>query len=186
MALFNFGQPRDSIVHVSYVVEDLHASMADYVATFDVGPWFILLEKHKVLDSVYRGQPTDFMMSLATAYVGHIQIELVQMEDEKPSVFREVVEKRGYGFHHYGIPVMDMDEKVRKMAKTGWEPIFETRIPGGKHAIFLDRPGGVSPAFPGMIELIPDTPEREKRMTEIYKAALDWDGADPVRSMLMK
>ena len=36
----SFGQPFGGIIQVAYVVEDLHQSMAEFAAKFNVGPWY--------------------------------------------------------------------------------------------------------------------------------------------------
>ena len=37
------------------------------------------------------------------SFAGHMNIELIQpLNDAEPSVYREWIEKRGYGFHHWG------------------------------------------------------------------------------------
>ena len=42
-------------------------------------------------------------------YAGHMCIELIQPLDDHPSVYSEIAQSRGFGFHHVGISVPDVD-----------------------------------------------------------------------------
>ena len=51
-------------------------------------------------------------------------------------------------------------------------------LPSGSRVIYVDS----TRDLPGMIELVEHTPEQERTYTEMYEAALDWDGLDPIRA----
>jgi hypothetical protein len=50
-----------------------------------------------------------------TAYVvqrirpAHMMIELIQRNDDQPSAYKEIIDRRGYGFHHVGIAFEDVE-----------------------------------------------------------------------------
>ena len=54
---------------------------------------------------------------------------------------------------------------------------FTASVPTGSYVSYLD--GG--PAQPHYIELIPATPGMDAAFTAFWRAAVDWDGKDPIR-----
>jgi hypothetical protein len=124
MGFVTFGQPDDGVVQMAYVVEDIHRAMDEWVTHLKVGPWF-LLESFTGVDARYRGRPTDASISLAMSFAGHMMIELLQEHRPVPSVYRETIETRGYGFHHWGIASKDFDADLAR-----YESLVRNSIPG--------------------------------------------------------
>lgn len=171
-----FGQPFGGIVQVAYVVEDLHQAMRDYSQRLNMGPWFYA-DTYEVQEATYRGRPTDMRMGLALAFSGHMCFELIHMVDDKPSVYRDIVEKRGYGFHHLGMATHDYDADVERYQAMGYELAFSGRTKRGIRFGYLDT----SAHLPGMLELIEFNEQQDSFYRSIRQASLDWDGSDPFR-----
>jgi len=53
------------------------------------------------------------------AFAGHMSVELIQPEDGHPSVYKDIIERRGYGFHHLGVGVEDADAERRAYESRG-------------------------------------------------------------------
>ena len=176
MADFGFGQPRGGVVQMAYVVPDVRAAIASWVADLGVGPWF-LLEHFTGVDAVYRGEPSRADVAIAMAFAGHVQIELIQPLDDAPSVYRETVEARGYGFHHVGLATDDVAAAVAEREAAGATVAFRAGVPTGGTVVYLD--GG--PALPGFVELIEGTAGMDDMFTRYWRASVGWDGSDPVR-----
>ena len=64
------------------------------------------------VDSEYRGQKTAPVVSIAFANSGELQIELIQQEDESPSIYKEFTDGGGIGFHHVAFWSEDFDATV--------------------------------------------------------------------------
>jgi hypothetical protein len=176
MSLLNFGQPDNGIVQMAYVVEDIHRSMNQWVEQLKVGPWF-LLEHFSGVDASYRGKPSEADIAIAMSFAGHMTIELIQPNDNAPSVYREAIEKRGYGFHHWGVGSKNFDRDVETYQERGAELAFFLRVPSGGRVAYMDT----TAQLPGMIELIELGADFEPMFTGFYRASLSWDGKDPVR-----
>ncbi|GAB3347317.1 VOC family protein [Modestobacter lapidis] len=176
MAEFGFGQPRGGIVQTAYVVPDVRAAIAAWVADLGVGPWF-LLEHFTGVDAVYRGEPSRADVAIAMAFAGHMQIELIQPLDDAPSVYRETVQQRGWGFHHVGLATDDLAADVAAREAAGATVAFRAGVPTGGTVVYLD--GG--PALPGFVELIEGTAGMDDMFTRYWLASVGWDGRDPVR-----
>ena len=67
-------------------------------------------------EGVYRGAPTDMRLTLAVGFAGHMSFELIEQHDDLPSVYREMIETRGYGFHHWGDAGPDLDRDVARLS----------------------------------------------------------------------
>lgn len=176
MSLLNFGQPDDGIIQMAYVVEDIQAAMNHWVDQLKVGPWF-LLEHFSGVDPSYRGQPSHADMAIAMSFAGHMNIELIQPNNNAPSVYREIIEKRGYGFHHWGIGSRNFDRDVEAYQRRGAELAFLARVPSGGRVAYMDT----TASLPGMVELLELGADFEPMFTGFYRAALGWDGKNPVR-----
>jgi Glyoxalase/Bleomycin resistance protein/Dioxygenase superfamily len=176
MSLLNFGQPDDGVVQMAYVVEDIHRAMNQWVEQLKVGPWF-LLERFTGVEPSYRGQPSQADVAIAMSFAGHMMVELIQPNNNAPSVYRETIERRGYGFHHWGIASTDVDRDVETYRKRGAELAFFARVPSGGRIAYMDT----TAQLPGMVELIELGASFEPMFTGFYRASLGWDGKDPVR-----
>jgi hypothetical protein len=175
MPAFDFGQPENTIIQMAYIVPDLHEAMAVWSADVHAGPWFHR-DRFTGIDPVYRGQPSQAAIALAMGFAGHMQIELIQPLDEHPSIYREVRDARGWGFHHFGLATRDLQADLRRFAALGDEEAFRLSVPTGD-IVYLDTHG----RLPGMIELIEVGPSLESLFTRFYRASVGWDGSDPVR-----
>lgn len=176
MPTLDFGQPELGVFQMAYVVEDIHDSMEVFTRDLRVGPWF-LLDRFTGDDPRYRGAPTKAAVTLAMGYAGHMQFELLQPLDAEPSVFREVIERTGFGFHHYGIGSRDFDGDIARYEAQGYSVAFRAGVPTGGSVAYLDSGG----ELPGFIELIELGEVMEAVFTRYYAASLSWDGSDPVR-----
>jgi hypothetical protein len=179
MGQVGFGQPDDGIIQMAYVVPDLRAAIAQWSQTLRVGPWFVL--EHFTGDKpVYRGQPSRAEITLAMGFAGHMNIELIQTKNDAPSVYREVIEKRGYGFHHWGLATWDFDAAVAKYEKAGYALGFVAAVPSGGRVAYMDT----TAVLPGYTELIELGGAFEEVFGRFYRESLAWDGKDPIRSFI--
>jgi len=177
VSAFDFGQPVGSLIQYAYTVPDIEAAMRTWTTTFGVGPWFVR-GPFRPAQALYRGQQTAPTMTLARAFSGHAMIELVHQACDTPSVYREVIDQRGHGFHHWGVGVQDLDAEVDRYADMGHDVAFEDTLPSGARVKYVDA----STAVPGFVELIEMTADQERTYSRIYLASVGWDGTDPVRA----
>lgn len=176
MSTLNYGQPLGGITQAAYVVEDIDASMAVFTRLLNVGPWFVT-GPFVPAKGVYRGKPTTMRLTLAVAYSGHLMVELIQQHDQQPSVYQEMVHKTGYGFHHYAVPVADIDAEIARYESLGYALAFSDVSPRGARVAYMDSAKDVF----GMIELVQMSARVEAIYTSFYHASIGWDGRDPVR-----
>jgi hypothetical protein len=176
MPLLSFGQPDKGVMQMAYVVPDVRAAIDEWVRRLNVGPWFVL-DHFTGIDPVYRGAPSRADITLAMSFAGHMNIELIQTNDTHPSVYKEHIDKHGYGFHHWGVATADFKTDIARYEKMGMEVAFRLGVPTGGEVAYLDAHG----KLPGFVELIETSPGMERAFANFYGAALAWDGENPVR-----
>ena len=176
MTTLGFGQNIGQIMQMAYVVKDIHAAMDWWIRDCKVGPWF-LLDSFTGPAQRYRGQPTTADISIAMSFAGHMNIELLQPKDDKPSVYNEILARRGPGFHHVGIAVSDTEAERAAYEARGYKLAFSAPVPSGGVVYYMDDGRNE----PGFVELIPATAGMDEMFTRYWKAAVEWRGEDPVR-----
>lgn len=165
--LFDFGQPTDGLIQMAFVVEDLDAAMARFSESFRVGPWTVLRDfagEHPR----YRGEPAQARAHVALGFGGHMQYELIQPVDDLPSVHRDVITQRGYGFHHFGYATTAFDEAVEAMHRRGYETVFTASVGSDSRVAYFDT----RDILPGMTELIEASPGLNEAFTDMYRESL--------------
>jgi hypothetical protein len=161
---------------MAYVVGDIEAGMQHWIEQLGVGPWF-LLEHFTGERATYRGAPAAADVALAMAYAGHMLVELIAPHDDKPSVYREAIEQRGYGFHHFGVGSLDYDADVARHREQGHDLAFEAWVRTGGRVAYMDT----TAELPGYVEVIEMDAATDAAFTRLYATSLAWDGSDPVR-----
>lgn len=174
-----FGPRVGAAIQTAYVVEDVRQAIQWWIDRAHVGPWF-LLDHFLQPDQRYRGAPATADVAIAMSFAGSMNIELIQPLDSNPSVYRETIERRGYGFHHVGIAVADVDARIADHAREGYEVAFRAAVPTGGAVAYLDDKVN----DPGFLELIPATAGMDATFTRFWQATADWDGSDPIRAFL--
>jgi hypothetical protein len=176
MKTLGFGQRTGQIVQMAYVVKDIRSSIDWWVRDCHVGPWF-LLDSFTGPEQRYRGGPSKADVAIAMAFAGHMQIELIQPKDEHPSVYKEIADRRGYGFHHVGVAVEDVEAEREAYERRNYRVAFRAPVPSGGAVYYMDDGRNE----PGFVELIPATAGMDDMFTRYWRASLDWKGEDPIR-----
>ena len=179
MGQVGFGQPDDGVIQMAYVVADLRAAIKQWTTTLRVGPWFVL-EHFTGEDAVYRGQSSGADVAIAMSFAGHMNVELIQPNNDAPSVYREMIERRGYGFHHWGVATWEFDGAVAQYERAGHALAFRLAVPSGGRVAYMDT----TAVLPGYTELIELGGAFEEVFGRFYRASRGWDGKDPIRSFI--
>ena len=177
MSTLDYGQPLGGVTQAAYIVQDIEAAMRHFTRLLNVGPWFVT-GPFVPAAGVYRGEPTRMRLTLAVAYSGHLMLEVIQQHDELPSVYREKIEKSGYGFHHYGVATRNFDADIARYQALGYALAFSDISPRGARIAYMDSLSDIH----GMIELIEMSDGLEAIYTSFQHASVGWDGTDPIRA----
>ena len=132
---------KGGIAQVALVVEDLDATAENYWRLFGIGPWhFYTYEAPLLKRMTYMGESVNYSIRIALSYVGALRIELIQHRSG-PTVHRDFVLKKGYGVHHFGLLVDDMQEAIKEAEASGYHIIQDGTgfgLDGDGHFAYLD------------------------------------------------
>ena len=107
------------IVQIAHVVKDIENSMKKYHEILDIGPWSVYTFAPPALrECTFMGKPSDATWTLAIAWVGDIQFELMQPLSGE-SVYTHFLDKKGEGIHHIKEWVDDCAAEIEKYRKKG-------------------------------------------------------------------
>jgi len=161
-----------------YVVADLDRTIGAWLDV-GVGPW-LLLPHLAQTGSVYRGRPTEPVVSIAFANSGDLQVELICQEDDSPSIYREFLAAGREGFHHLAWWAEDFESVAAAAEAAGW-PMVHAGNAGGMAQFAYYDPGGVTSTVVEVMEL---TDATRWLVATVRDAAAAWDGSDPIRSLV--
>lgn len=161
------------IMQLAWVPKDYDATLQYWTDIMGVGPFFDM--PHIQVEAChYLGQPVDLDFSVAIAYWGDMQIELIRQHNDAPSIYQRWLEQGREGLHHVCLVVDSMAEARALCAEAGAQVLQEVWLPGGGEAIYVDL-GGL------MVEMIDFPAEHLAVFADMRAAAENWDGRDPVR-----
>jgi hypothetical protein len=169
----HFGPVRQN----GYVVRDLSAAMDHWINVMGVGPWFYI-ERVKTDYFRHRGRDSAVEMSIALANSGDLQIELIEQKNDAPSMYKEFLDAGHEGLQHVAFWTTDYQAMYDDALHRGYKVGHEGQIGGEKGRFcYFDSTG-----HPGSIIEISDISGNKGRFFDhIRKAALDWNGTDPIR-----
>lgn len=168
-------QAFGAVMRVAYVVKDLEQSLDYWVNQMKAGPFHVARQQGN--DQLYRGQPTSCALTAAVGYCGELQIELIRLDNDAPSVFREGLDENGEGFHHVFTVVQDFDAALEKYAKAGCEVVYTATTPQRGRSAMVDARGTLG----SFVELVEHSQHMMKLIDGLEAAHLDWDGSEPIR-----
>jgi len=114
---------KDGIAQVAILVDDLDETVKNYWTMFGIGPWhFYTYGKPLVRQMSYHGQPADYQMRIALSQIGALRIELIEAREDD-SIYADFIKEHGYGVHHFGILVEDMNDALQQTHSAGLEMI---------------------------------------------------------------
>jgi len=157
---------QNGVAQVGLIVEDLDQAVETYWKSFGIGPWHIYTYGRPLVKRMtYRGQPCEYRMRIALSYVGPLRIELIEML-EGDTVYAEFVREHGYGVHHFGVLVEDMEAAVAQAEAAGLMVMQDGAgfgLDGDGHYAYLDTEDEIGVT----IELI-QRPKRRVPPERIY------------------
>jgi methylmalonyl-CoA/ethylmalonyl-CoA epimerase len=163
------------VMQIAFVPSDFDAALDFWTKTMGVGPFY--LQPNLCLPGMlYRGQPSAPVFSVAIAYWGEIQIELIQQHNDAPSIYRDWRAVDGSSMHHTCLVVPDIAHARTVCEQVGGEIVQEAAFPVGG-VIYVDTGGG-----PGtIVEIIQPGEATRTRFATMKAASRDWDGSEPLR-----
>ncbi len=164
------------IRQLGYVVDDIELGMKHWSEVMGVGPWFYN-PRVPIEDYEYDGKPYEPHNSVALANSGDLQVELIQIRNDVPSMYRDFMSKGLRGLQHVAFWTNKFDDDLAMMKARG----FTVKMGGcvgddGRFVYFAeeDHPGSC-------IELSEVLGPKGRMFDAVRAASVDWDGKNPVR-----
>lgn len=165
------------VMQNGFVVTDLGKAIEHWTRVMHVGPFF-LFERIAFAECWYRGRAaTDIDLSVAIAYWGDVQIELIQQHNDVPSIYTDFTSRGLTGLQHMGVITDSVERDLARLATEGVQPLQHGRTAAGMRFAYVStdfHPGG-------MVELIEAGPKGVAFFEKMREAARTWDGTRPVR-----
>jgi catechol 2,3-dioxygenase-like lactoylglutathione lyase family enzyme len=172
------GQGFGRIVQLAYLVEDIDVAMEQWLRQAGLGPWTCF--RNIRLDTRFDGRDFTLNIHEALAYIGDLQIQLVQSLDPPETVtpYRDYVRAARWGVHHVAFFADDIEAAVERARKQGFERTCAMRDKAGYRYYYLQ-----SSKLPDVwVEFLESYPGLHAIFDEGIAAAADWDGRDPIRN----
>ncbi len=177
--MLSVGQGFGRVVQVAYLVEDIDAAMQHWLAQAGLGPWTCF--RNIELDAVYEGRDLSLRIHEGLAYMGDLQIQLVQSlnDPSQPTPYQEYLAAGRFGVHHMAFFSKDIDADVTRARSQGFERTCSMKDKAGYRCYYCQ-----STALPDVwIEFLEVYPYLTKIFEDGMAAAAAWDGSNPIRNI---
>jgi len=164
------------IMQMAYVPKDFEVAIKYWTEIMGVGPFFYIAES-ALENTLYNSTPTPMSFGLALAYWGDMQIELIKLNDDHPSMFKDWLDNGKSGLHHICVLTQDMDEARAICARAGATILQQSDVSGGGQVIYVDTGGGDGT----ILEVLSIVPETLLGFEFFKQTSKDWDGSEPFR-----
>lgn len=122
-----FGPARQ----VAYIVPDIDAAMAHWHDEHGVGPFLVARNAAPLRNAYYRGEKAaTARVNIAFAYVGDMQLELIELIGDTPSLYKEAIDRNITGVHHYAVCVDDFPAAYNWALDNGFEAVVDVGVDG--------------------------------------------------------
>ena len=163
------------VMQMAFVPGDFDAAIRHWTQVMGVGPFF-LIENIALEDLRYLGEPSDCIFTLALAYWGDMQIELIRQENDVPSIYRDA---KGGALHHSCILTDSMASSKAIAKEAGANILAEAKVGDDGAVIYVDTGNG-----PGsIVEILQPATGSDALFSMIKEASVDWNGANPLRRL---
>ena len=113
------------VIQHAFFVRDMNAALTYWIEVMGVGP-FYKINNATYKKAFYRNAPATPEYSVALAYWGDNQIELVTPTSDNPSIYKEFLDDGHDGLlHHMCVTVKDMNEFRNGIDATKFETLAE-------------------------------------------------------------
>lgn len=120
-----------TIRQIAYVVDDIDQAISRWHDGYGLGPFVVARNEKLMANALYRGDISEeVVLDLAFAYIGELQLELISLKNDVPSMYREVLDRDQRELQHYGCCVPDFDRALACYQASGFQPIVQAGTKG--------------------------------------------------------
>ncbi len=132
-----FGEARQ----IAYVVDDIDAAIRQWHEKHGVGPFLVTRNASPLSNAYYRGEKAQTTrVNLAFAYVGDMQLELIELIGDTPGLYKEFLDRGDYGVNHYAVLVDDFASAYNWAMDNGWQAVIDSGVDGLARMSYIESP----------------------------------------------
>jgi hypothetical protein len=129
---------------VAYVVPDIDAAVQHWHDEYGVGPFLVCRNEAPMANAYYRGtRMQETRINTAFAYVGDIQLELIELIGDTPSHYQEALDRKQAGVHHYGVCVEDFAAAYNYALDNGFIALVDAGMDGLARMSYVENEQGL-------------------------------------------
>ncbi len=126
---------------IAYIVEDIDEAMRQWHEQCDVGPFLVTRNAVPLSNAYYRGEKARTTRAhIAFAYVGEMQLELIQLVGDTPGIYKEALDRGITGVHHYAVLVEDFPAAYHWALDNGYEAVIDAGVDGMARMSYVENP----------------------------------------------
>ena len=177
--MLSIGKGFGRVVQVAYLVDDMDAAMQHWLAQAGLGPWTCY--RNIELEAVFDDAPLTLRIHEGLAYMGDLQIQLVQSLNDpgENTPYQPYLRERRFGVHHMAFFSREIDADLARAHEQGFGRICTMRDSVGHRYAYCQSQG-----LPDVwIEFLELYPELTQIFAEGIAAAAGWNRRDPIRNI---
>lgn len=126
---------------VAYMVRNIDAAMQHWHNEFGVGPFLVTRNALPLSNAFYRGDKAPpARVNIAFAYVGDMQLELIELIGDTPSLYKEALDRNQTSVHHYAVCVEDFPKAYNWALDNGFDAVIDAGVDGLARMSYLENP----------------------------------------------
>ncbi|MCY4428598.1 MAG: VOC family protein [Halieaceae bacterium] len=126
---------------IAYMVEDIDAAIEHWNTAWGVGPFLLTRNALPLGNAYYRGEKAEpARINIAFAYVGDMQLELIELIGDTPSLYKEALDRRQTGVHHYAVCVDDFPAAYNWALDNGFDAAVDAGVDGLARMSYVENP----------------------------------------------
>jgi hypothetical protein len=168
-----FGPPTQQGV----VVHSLEAALEYWTGVVGAGPFFVIDDVQHTAFQVGDTPTPPPQMRIALGNWGDLQIELIEPQGDSPATWHRFLRECGGGAHHTSVWTADYDATIEAALQRGLSVEVAGQLANRVRYCYFRSPERCDP----LVEVSELLPEVAAGYEFIRSAAIDWDGANPVR-----
>lgn len=125
---------------IAYMVDDIDAAVQRWHDDYGVGPFLITRNAAPLSNAYYRGEKAEeARVNIAFAYIGDMQLELIELIGDTPSLYKEARDRNITGVHHYAVCVDDFPAAYNYALDNGFESVIDAGVDGLARMSYMEN-----------------------------------------------
>ena len=125
---------------IAYMVDDIDAAVRRWHEEYGVGPFLVTRNAAPLSNAYYRGEKArTTRVNIAFAYVGDMQLELIELIGDTPGLYKEALDRKNYGVHHYAALVVDFAKAYNWALDHGYDAVIDSGVDGLARMSYMEN-----------------------------------------------